>query len=346
MKPSAMLVPAALAAAFLHAAAAQPAASSTAPASAPPAAEAGRSAVAEPGVSGQTVTVQATVESVDVEGRTVHLKTDDGRVAAVRVGPDVGAFDGIRPGDQVTATFTEAIVLSVVRNGETQQRVESQASSETAAGQRPGLGTTSRTTVVADVAELDRQQGRLVLRGPGDRLLELRVQDPQVLEGLSPDDRVVANFVEASALSIGPAQSGGGVAAGIATSPAAGTAQQDEAMQRLVQASDRLRDAITAMAQAPADQANRAAARDARQALLDTQLALMALPDDAATTTPAAGTSGDSLKQLQAAAERLRGTIQALADRPEGAERNQAMAKASQALLDTQQALLTHLGNP
>lgn len=47
-----------------------------------------------------------------------------------------------------------------------------------------------------------------------------------------------------------------------------------------------------------------------------------------------------SMEKLQAGAQRLRESIQALAQKPPGRERDQALAKAHEALLTTQQAML------
>jgi hypothetical protein len=69
---------------------------------------------AKPGAAiAQTTKLVARVESVDPKTQTVLLQGPNGRYAEVKV-RDAAAFRDIKAGDDVAATFTEAVVVEVV----------------------------------------------------------------------------------------------------------------------------------------------------------------------------------------------------------------------------------------
>jgi Cu/Ag efflux protein CusF len=75
----------------------------------------------KPGGVAMTVTdVSATVQDVDRENREVTLKEADGDVVKVKVDPSVGNLEQIKKGDQITASRTEALAVSVEAPGEKQ----------------------------------------------------------------------------------------------------------------------------------------------------------------------------------------------------------------------------------
>lgn len=60
-----------------------------------------------------TSTITATVENINRQNRTVSLKGPQGDTMTVKVDPSVQRFDQLQRGDQVTATITDALALSV-----------------------------------------------------------------------------------------------------------------------------------------------------------------------------------------------------------------------------------------
>lgn len=115
-----------------------------------------------------------------------------------------------------------------------------------------------------------------------------------------------------------------------------------EPMQKLMQSAQRLRESIQAMAQNKEPGASRdGAIRQAQAALLDTQRAMMELPPEMRSWGSTASTASydESVKKLMAAADSLRESIQAMAQRPAGEARNQAIRQANEALLETQSAM-------
>lgn len=132
-----------------------------------------------------------------------------------------------------------------------------------------------------------------------------------------------------------------------------------DSMVALKDSAQRLREAIQSLAQKPAGAAREQAMRNARHALYDTQQAMVRLPAEyrvsgivvsnvpMARSNPAQNRSfGDSVKELQFAADRLRDAIQEMAQAPAGAGRDGAVRQAHEALLETQQAMVWVPGHP
>lgn len=120
------------------------------------------------------------------------------------------------------------------------------------------------------------------------------------------------------------------------------SADPDRSMDRLMRAAQTLRESVQSMAKLPpGDERSRAMER-ARDALLETQSAMVALAPIAVDRGKEAGAGDDyarSLERLELAAQRLREGIQALAQRAAGTDRDRAIRQANDALLQTQQAM-------
>ena len=111
-------------------------------------------------------------------------------------------------------------------------------------------------------------------------------------------------------------------------------------MSRLMDAAQRLREAIQAMAAQPAGEARNSAMRTAADALYDAQSAMIALPPELRTGAPGERNPTKAMERLQQAAEQLRESVQAMSQQPAGPRRSQAAEAAREALLETQQAML------
>ena len=132
-------------------------------------------------------------------------------------------------------------------------------------------------------------------------------------------------------------------ASGAALGQSAGTTaptNYGESMVRLQQAAQKLREAVQAMAQQPAGPKRNAAADEAREAIVETQRAMIELPPELRMGAGTEPNDTQSMARLQEAAQRLRDAVQAMAQQPAGPQRNQAIKQANQALFDTQQAMV------
>jgi hypothetical protein len=115
-----------------------------------------------------------------------------------------------------------------------------------------------------------------------------------------------------------------------------------DSMARLQDAAQRFREAIHAMAQQPAGDQRNQAIKAANRALFETQNAMLELPPDMWTGagTPAHPNDPKAMDRLQQATQQLREAVQAMAQRPAGAQRNEAIKTANQALYDAREAMI------
>lgn len=133
---------------------------------------------------------------------------------------------------------------------------------------------------------------------------------------------------------------------GAAASGASGT-QKDanprndaKTIEELQLAAQRLRDAIQAMAQAPAGEKRNQAIKDGNQALMEVNRAMVNLPPDLLTAAATETNYQKAMDRLKQSAQRLRIAAQALAQEPAGKRRNETIKKINQALLETQQVMI------
>lgn len=123
---------------------------------------------------------------------------------------------------------------------------------------------------------------------------------------------------------------------------AATTTNYSASMQRLLDAAQRLRESIQAMAQQPAGGGRNQAIAAAHEALMDAQYAMMLLPPDLREGAGLEGTNEtEAFERLRQAADQLRQSIQAMAQQPAGERRNAAARQANEALIETQIAMVS-----
>lgn len=134
----------------------------------------------------------------------------------------------------------------------------------------------------------------------------------------------------------------GSGAAAVATT-ATTTPAHSASMDRLLQAAQRLRETIQALANAPAGPQRNAAIETAREALLDTQAAMIELPPELRTRSAKPMSDAQyaqAMDELKRAAQRLRDAAQAMAQQPAGERRNDAVAQVNEALMEVNQAMV------
>lgn len=147
-------------------------------------------------------TVSATVQAIDPKTRQVTLKGPYDRVITVTAGPEVSRLDEIKVGDTVVMNFSEALSLTLKKDGkELRSRRESAAPFRPVEGALPAGVTSSRVEIVADVIAVDATAQTVTLRGP-KQTMELRVSDPDQFALIKVGDQIQAVYTEAVAYSI------------------------------------------------------------------------------------------------------------------------------------------------
>jgi ribosomal 50S subunit-recycling heat shock protein len=73
-------------------------------------------------VAAMTVPIVAKVVEVDHESRELTVKGPRGRFVTVKVPEDLKAFDELKPGDMISAQYTEAVAISVRTTGKNKKK--------------------------------------------------------------------------------------------------------------------------------------------------------------------------------------------------------------------------------
>jgi hypothetical protein len=111
-------------------------------------------------------------------------------------------------------------------------------------------------------------------------------------------------------------------------------------LENLELAAQRLRDAIHAMADAPAGPRRNQAINDADRALIEVNNAMGSLPPGMLLSEEKEGDYKKAIDRLQQSSDRLRDAAHALAKDPASAKRNETIREINKALAETQQVMV------
>ncbi len=172
-----------------------------------PAFQSAGSAAEELGGSlGETV-VKATaiVEQVDLKTRHVTLRRPDGSTFTTAVGEDVRNLDQVKSGDEVVVTYYESIAYQVMKAGDAQPGAAAAVDVGRAQrGDRPAGAIAQVVTVTGTIKEINERLGMVVLQGPGEKLMPVKVRNPERLVLLSVGDLVELSYTEGVAIAVEP----------------------------------------------------------------------------------------------------------------------------------------------
>jgi hypothetical protein len=150
-----------------------------------------------------TRTANATVQAIDQATRRVTLREEDGNTTSFTAGPLVRNLDQIQAGDRVAVTYTETFTIEVRRADGSQPTVTERSTGERAeAGGRPGGSVAHETTISAAITAVDRESGRLTVKGPEGNVRVIQVKDPKSLESVKIGDLVVATYEESLGVAV------------------------------------------------------------------------------------------------------------------------------------------------
>jgi len=173
------------------------------PAAQPPAAPDKPSAGAPGVVMADVVVINATVEAIDKDKRTVTLKGSGGRTVTLKVGPNAKNFDQIKVGDKVKGKFLDSVALFVRKAGTPPDAAEMQAVSVAPRGQKPKAMTVDTVEISAKVEKIDYKKRLVTLKGPEGNTRTIKV-DPRVkrLAEIKVGDDIVLRHTEALAIEV------------------------------------------------------------------------------------------------------------------------------------------------
>jgi hypothetical protein len=146
----------------------------------------------------QSVQLTAVVESINQETREVVLKTPDGVLHELTVGPEARNLPQVQAGDTVTAEFVRKVDVQVYADDGSELGSGAMAAAgRTEEGQMPGGMAVQTEVVTARVAAISIENNTFQLQWPDGTIEEYVAQNPDNLKLAAVGDIVMITYTEA-----------------------------------------------------------------------------------------------------------------------------------------------------
>jgi len=151
------------------------------------------------------VEARATVTAIDMPQRLVTLKDEKGEVFTVEVPDSVKNLSQVKVGDEVIASYTEALAWQVKPAGQGAPGVSAGDDVTTAKpGDKPAATVGRSVTMTATITAIDLANGTVTLTGPGGNSQTIKARDPANLRKVQVGDLVDITYSEAVAVAVRP----------------------------------------------------------------------------------------------------------------------------------------------
>jgi lipopolysaccharide export LptBFGC system permease protein LptF len=180
---------------------------STSPVNAQPAT--GASGQAQPAVIDAAVTdnryqlYEGEVVKIDKKTRTITFKNKEGESKFI-AGPDITNFDQIKKGDRVNVNYDLAVAIELIKtksNG-IRSKVETSTVTTSRANEKPSEKIANKTTIIADIVEVNREKKLVSVKGPSGKITTVTVKNPALLADINVGEQVKVIYYDAMAASI------------------------------------------------------------------------------------------------------------------------------------------------
>jgi hypothetical protein len=148
----------------------------------------------QPAYESKPLTLTATISAIDKATRVVTLNGPNGSFD-VQASDQMEGFNSLKIGDQVAATYFEAVVLRAVTPGAPPSA--SQPTTITTRKDRaPGGERRREQTFTVTIEEIDMKAPSVRVRGPQGRTRTFVLTDPKQFQNLKAGDSVVLTYYE------------------------------------------------------------------------------------------------------------------------------------------------------
>jgi len=142
------------------------------------------------------------VISVNSKSRTITFKNKDG-VSKFVAGPDIKNFDQIKKGDHLSMTYELGVAIDLIKTKSdgVRSKVETTTMSQTS-GDKPSERLTNKTTIIADIVAVDRENKLVSVKGPSGKVTTVSVTNPALLNDVNVGEQVKVVYTDAMVASI------------------------------------------------------------------------------------------------------------------------------------------------
>ena len=134
-------------------------------------------------------TITATIEAIDQANRVVTLKGPKGNSVDVTAPDQMEGFKNLKVGDQVTATYFNALAVRIRKPGDPAPTAAPSTTTTRKEG-TPGSETRREQTFTVTVESVDAAAPSVTVKGPEGRVVTLAVSDPKTLDNVKAGDTV------------------------------------------------------------------------------------------------------------------------------------------------------------
>jgi Cu/Ag efflux protein CusF len=143
----------------------------------------------------KTTTATATIEAIDKASRVITLKESTGQLLDVAAPAEMEGFNNLKVGDRVTATYFQAIAVSVRKPG-APATPSTPVTTTRREDRKPGSETRKQQTFTVTVESVDPKAPALTVKGPKGRVMTLGVADAAQLQNIKAGDSVDVTYYE------------------------------------------------------------------------------------------------------------------------------------------------------
>ena len=142
------------------------------------------------------------VVKVDKKKRTITFKNKEGESKFV-AGSEITNFDQIKKGDHLSVTYQLAVAIELIKtksNG-IRSKVETNTVTNSKANEKPSETIANKTTIIADIVEVNREKKLVSVKGPSGKITTVTVKNPALLADVNVGEQVKVIYYDAMAAS-------------------------------------------------------------------------------------------------------------------------------------------------
>ncbi len=143
------------------------------------------------------------VVKIDKKTRTITFKNKEGESKFV-AGPEIKNFDQIKKGDRLSVSYELAVAIELIKTKSdgVRSKVETNTVTSSKANEKPSETIANKTTITADIVEVNRDKKLVSVKGPSGKITTVTVKNPALLADVKVGEQVKVIYYDAMAASI------------------------------------------------------------------------------------------------------------------------------------------------
>lgn len=143
------------------------------------------------------------VVKIDKKTRTITFKNKEGESKFV-AGPEIKNFDQIKKGDRLSVSYELAVAIELIKTKSdgVRSKLETNTVTSSKANEKPSETIANKTTITADIVEVNRDKKLVSVKGPSGKVTTVTVKNPALLADVKVGEQVKVIYYDAMAASI------------------------------------------------------------------------------------------------------------------------------------------------